>query len=260
MASPVPAKSKTPKKVHISHQAITVSNWYEHIDWMNTTFVAFIPLIGFYFAFSTSLVWKTVVWTFVYYFLTGLGITAGIYTIICTHFQTLIPTGYHRLWSHTSYAATFPIQIMLAGLGGAAIQGSIRWWSRNHRAHHRYTDTKKDPYTVQKGMLHAHIGWILFKQDKNDIGRVDITDLNNDPVVLWQNRHYVALALTMAFAFPCVVAGLGWGDWKGGLIYAGILRLCVVQQATFCVNSLAHCTLLTFFLDISLLLCSRINH
>jgi stearoyl-CoA desaturase (delta-9 desaturase) len=44
----------------------------------------------------------------------------------------------------------------------------------------------------------------------------------------------------MALLFPCLVAGLGWGDWKGGLIYAGILRLFVVQQATFCVNSLAH--------------------
>ncbi|EOO00229.1 putative acyl- desaturase protein [Phaeoacremonium minimum UCRPA7] len=36
------------------------------------------------------------------------------------------------------------------------------------------------------------------------------------------------------------VAGLGWGDWRGGLVYAGIIRVLVVQQATFCVNSLAH--------------------
>ena len=40
--------------------------------------------------------------------------------------------------------------------------------------------------------------------------------------------------------FPMLVAGLGWGDWKGGLVYAGILRFSFVQQATFCVNSLAH--------------------
>ncbi|UZP42211.1 hypothetical protein NXS19_010027 [Fusarium pseudograminearum] len=39
---------------------------------------------------------------------------------------------------------------------------------------------------------------------------------------------------------PAIVAGLGWGDWWGGLVYAGILRVCFVQQATFCVNSLAH--------------------
>jgi hypothetical protein len=86
MASPVLAKSKvTPKKVHISHQPITASNWHEHIDWMNTTFVAIIPLIGFIYAFSTPLVWKTAVWTFVYYFLTGLGITAGTHTCSCIY-------------------------------------------------------------------------------------------------------------------------------------------------------------------------------
>lgn len=84
------------------------------------------------------------------------------------------------------------------------------------------------------------MGWMIFKQDPQKIGRVDISDLNNDPVVMWQHRHFGKVALGMALVFPCAVAGLGWGDWKGGLIYAGILRLFVVQQATFCVNSLAH--------------------
>jgi stearoyl-CoA desaturase (delta-9 desaturase) len=84
------------------------------------------------------------------------------------------------------------------------------------------------------------MGWMVLKQDKKSIGRVDITDLNNDPLVMFQHKHFVFVALSMAFLFPCMVAGLGWGDWKGGLIYSGILRLFVVQQATFCVNSLAH--------------------
>jgi stearoyl-CoA desaturase (delta-9 desaturase) len=84
------------------------------------------------------------------------------------------------------------------------------------------------------------MGWMIFKQNPQRIGRVDITDLNNDPVVSWQHRNFVSVAITMAFLFPMTVAGLGWGDWKGGLIYAGVLRLFVVQQATFCVNSLAH--------------------
>ncbi|KUJ14433.1 uncharacterized protein LY89DRAFT_686905 [Mollisia scopiformis] len=213
------------KKVRIVEEPTTASNWqHGDIDWVNVTFVAIIPLVGFIVAFSTPLLWKTAVWAFIYYFLTGLGITAG----------------YHRLWSHTSYSAVLPVQIILAGLGGGAIQGSIRWWSRNHRAHHRYTDTMKDPYSVQKGLLYAHMGWLIFKQNPNEVGRVDISDLNHDPVVNWQHRHYVSVALTMAFLFPCLVAGIGWGDWMGGLIYAGILRLFVVQQATFCVNSLAH--------------------
>lgn len=43
----------------------------------------------------------------------------------------------------------------------------------------------------------------------------------------------------MGFILPCCVAGL-WGDWLGGLVYAGIVRMFTVQQSTFCVNSVAH--------------------
>jgi stearoyl-CoA desaturase (Delta-9 desaturase) len=44
----------------------------------------------------------------------------------------------------------------------------------------------------------------------------------------------------MGLIFPALVAGLCWNDWVGGLVYAGVLRIAFVQQATFCVNSLAH--------------------
>ena len=44
----------------------------------------------------------------------------------------------------------------------------------------------------------------------------------------------------MGLIFPTLVAGLCWNDWLGGFVYAGILRIFFVQQATFCVNSLAH--------------------
>ena len=40
--------------------------------------------------------------------------------------------------------------------------------------------------------------------------------------------------------FPCLVAGLLWGDYRGGFFIAGIARLVFVHHSTFCVNSLAH--------------------
>ncbi|RAL64282.1 hypothetical protein DID88_002174 [Monilinia fructigena] len=58
--------------------------------------------------------------------------------------------------------------------------------------------------------------------------------------VVWQHRNYIKTVIFMGMIFPCLVTGLGWGDWFGGFIYAGILRIFFVQQATFCVNSLAH--------------------
>jgi stearoyl-CoA desaturase (Delta-9 desaturase) len=74
--------------------------------------------------------------------------------------------------------ATRPLELFLALFGGGAIEGSIRWWSRDQyvstprsviantpsRAHHRYTDTTKDPYSVRKGLLYSHVGWMVMKR------------------------------------------------------------------------------------------------
>jgi stearoyl-CoA desaturase (delta-9 desaturase) len=93
---------------------------------------------------------------------------------------------------------------------------------------------------VSKGFWYSHIGWMVIKQNPKRIGRSDISDLNEDPVVVWQHKHYIKSVLTMALIVPSLVCGLGWGDWYGGFVYAGILRTGFIQQATFCVNSLAH--------------------
>jgi stearoyl-CoA desaturase (delta-9 desaturase) len=57
--------------------------------------------------------------------------------------------------------------------------------------------------------------------------------------VVWQHNNYFLVLLTFGLIVPAVVASF-WGDFFGGLVYAGILRIFVVQQATFCINSLAH--------------------
>lgn len=218
------SKASAPTKVHIADQEITWNNWYQHVNWLNVTLIIIIPMLGLYYSMYTPLYRKTAIWSVLYYFATGLGITAG----------------YHRCWAHCSYTPTLPLKIFLAAVGGGAVEGSIRWWSREHRAHHRYTDTEKDPYSVRKGLLYSHIGWMVMKQNPKRIGRTDISDLNEDPVIVWQHKNYLLVVIFMGLIFPSLVAGLGWGDYLGGFIYAGILRIFFVQQATFCVNSLAH--------------------
>ncbi|KAJ5089225.1 hypothetical protein N7532_007909 [Penicillium argentinense] len=212
------------RKSHITEQPITLHNWHRHVNWVNTTLILIVPILSCVAALFTPLRIPTALWTVVYYFWTGLGITAG----------------YHRLWSHRSYEAGLTLRIFLACVGGGAVQGSIQWWSSKHRAHHRWTDTVKDPYSVRKGLVYSHLMWMVLKQNPKERGRTDISDLNQDPVVVWQHRNYGFVVLTFGMLFPMFVAGLGWGDWKGGLVYSGILRFFFVQQATFCVNSLAH--------------------
>ncbi|RDW88578.1 hypothetical protein BP6252_00610 [Coleophoma cylindrospora] len=208
----------------IIHPISVLFGFLKSINYWNSFWVLAVPAFGFYLATSTPLLWPTAVFSVVYYFVTGLGITAG----------------YHRLWAHRAYTATVPLRIYLAATSAGALQDSIRTWSSDHRAHHRFTDTLKDPYSVRKGLFYSHIGWLIFKQDASLKGRTSIADLDRDPVVMWQHNYYIPLALGMAYAFPALVAGALWSDPLGGFIYAGILRVMLVQQATFCVNSLAH--------------------
>jgi len=123
--------------------------------------------------------------------------------------------------------------------GAAAFQGSAKWWCRNHRAHHRYTDTDKDPYNARRGFFYAHMGWILVKQNTKKIGFADITDLQKDKMIIWQHNNYATIALVIGVVFPTLVSGL-WGDFMGGFFYASMLRIVIVHHATFFVNSLAH--------------------
>ena len=140
-----------------------------------------------------------------------------------------ITAGYHRLWSHRSYNAPIITQVVLACLGAGAVQGSIKWWSRGHRAHHRYTDTELDPYNAHKGFWYSHIGWMLVRPRRKP-GVADVSDLSRNPVVRWQHKYYLPLILFMAFVLPTLVAHFGWGDAKGGLVYAGFLRLVFIHH------------------------------
>lgn len=66
----------------------------------------------------------TLLWTFVLWPITGLGITGGA----------------HRLWAHRSYKATLPLRVFLMLVNSMANQGSIWHWSRDHRVHHKYSE------------------------------------------------------------------------------------------------------------------------
>ncbi|KAL0565014.1 stearoyl-CoA 9-desaturase [Marasmius crinis-equi] len=192
---------------------ITWSNLLNEIQWISFTAIFAFPIIGLIGASYVSLRRETLAWSIIYYFMTGLGITAG----------------YHRLWAHRAYNAPLSTQYVLACLGAGSVQGSIKWWSRGHRAHHRYTDTELDPYNAHKGFWYAHIGWMLVKPRRKP-GVADVSDLSRNPVVKWQHKHYITLLLTMAFLVPTLVAHFGWGDAKGGFVYAGVLRLVFVHH------------------------------
>ncbi|EER10925.1 stearoyl-coa desaturase, putative, partial [Perkinsus marinus ATCC 50983] len=108
------------------------------------------------------------------YVLSALGITAGA----------------HRLWSHRSYRATYPLRVFLMICNSFANQGSIIHWASNHRAHHLHADTDRDPHDSQRGFFYAHIGWLLIHKPKlvaDACSRISVEDLYNDNVLLLQH-------------------------------------------------------------------------
>lgn len=143
------------------------------------------------------------------------------------------------MWTHKSYEASLSLRVFLAIFGGAQLQWSILWWVTHHRAHHWYLDTDKDPYDSRKGFFFCHVGWLLGYTPKT-WGPVNIADLKDDPVVLWQEKYYFIIAALGCFGLPTIIAHYGWNDWQGGLIYAGFLRVFLYLQVTSLTNSLAH--------------------
>lgn len=76
------------RKPHITEFPITRSNWYKHVNWLNTYFIIVVPLMGMVGAYFTPLHLKTAIFAFLYYFNAGLGITAGMYQqhVLVGHF------------------------------------------------------------------------------------------------------------------------------------------------------------------------------
>lgn len=151
-----------------------------------------------------------------------------------------ITGGYHRLWSHNAYDAHPILKVWYALWGACAAQNSILVWSSGHRVHHRHCDdVDLDPYSAKRGLWFSHIGWMLRNYPSGKVNFDNVKNLQADPIVAWQHKHYTAIALSMMFGVP-VLLGLLSGDFWGMILLAGFLRMFVSHHVTFFINSIAH--------------------
>ncbi len=168
-----------------------------------------------------------------FYALTGFGVTAG----------------FHRCFTHGSFTARPALRAALALAGSMAFQGQVIGWVAIHRRHHAFTDCPGDPHSPYRygtgpigqlrGLAHAHVGW-LFKDATTSPERY-APDLVAEPVMR---------RISTAFPLLCVVslalpASIGWalGGPPGALtalLWAGLVRVCLLQHVTWSVNSLCH--------------------
>lgn len=198
------------------------------INWVTTTVFTLTPLAALtlvpWYGLTHGFSAAAVVLFFVFLWLGGVSITAG----------------YHRLWSHRAYAAHWSVRAFFALFGAMSLQHSILVWGSQHRTHHRHVDDwDKDPYSARRGFWFSHMGWILrnYPSGENDFSNA--RDLERDPIVMFQHRHYLALALGTNIGLP-LLAGWLVGDLWGVFLLAGLLRLVLNHHFTWFINSLAH--------------------
>lgn len=152
-----------------------------------------------------------------------------------------ITAGYHRLWAHKTYDAHWSLRILFALGGALAVQNSALHWSSDHREHHKHVDDNDhDPYSAKRGFWYSHIGWMLREYQASKYSNYDnVKDLQQDPVVMWQHRHYLLLTLLTTIGWP-VAIGFMLGDVWGAVLLVGFARLVINHHTTFFINSLAH--------------------
>lgn len=201
----------------------------KRIDWTSTLFLTLTPvaavvLTWLYFATETFNPWFLVMFAF-FYTVSAVSITAG----------------YHRLFSHKSYEAHWLLRLFYALFGAGAFQQSILKWAGDHRIHHRFVDTEKDPYNINEGFWHAHLLWMFFEDGRREEPSFQryTMDLQRDKIVMLQDKYYVPLAIFMGFGLPMII-GYFMGSALGGLVFGGVLRLVFGHHFTFFINSLCH--------------------
>ncbi|MCP2311532.1 stearoyl-CoA desaturase (delta-9 desaturase) [Kitasatospora paracochleata] len=168
------------------------------------------------------------------YAVTGLGVTVG----------------FHRGLTHGSFTAARPMKVAMAIAGSMSFQGDVIGWVATHRRHHAFTDRPGDPHSPYRfgtsvagelrGLVHAHVGW-LFSRDVTPPSRY-APDLLADPDLRAVSRAFPWLCL-LSLGIP---AGAGWaigGTWHAALtalLWAGLVRVALLQHVTWSVNSLCH--------------------
>jgi stearoyl-CoA desaturase (delta-9 desaturase) len=213
---------------------------HETRDRIITGTISVVPFIGLLLVgwqvWNEYLHWSDILVFAILYVSTALGVTVG----------------FHRLFTHRSFATSRVLRGVFAALGSAAIEGPVISWVADHRKHHAFSDAPGDPHSPHvdhgvgwrgalRGLMHAHMGWLFIHTQRGARKRY-APDLVADPVVSFVDRTFIWWALGgLGAAF-----GLGWligGTLTAaltGLLWGGAVRLLVVHHVTYSINSLCH--------------------
>lgn len=99
--------------------------------------------------------------------------------------------GAHRYFTHRGFKANKILKYFLLALQTTTAQDPIINWVRDHRVHHKYTDTDADPYNATRGFFFSHIGWLFLKKHPDVIEagkKIDLSDVKSDKALQFQKK------------------------------------------------------------------------
>jgi len=150
----------------------------------------------------------------------------------------------HRYFSHRAFKTSRAGQFLLALLVVCSGQRGPLWWAMHHRAHHRHSDTDRDPHSpVTHSFWEAHMGWLM-RADTVDTNLDAVRDLARSPELVWINRWHMVfplalLALTgLLGQYTTLFGHAGLGG--AAMVWAFFLPTVLALHAAFCVNTLTH--------------------
>uniref|UniRef100_A0A1B0B3V7 Fatty acid desaturase domain-containing protein n=1 Tax=Glossina palpalis gambiensis TaxID=67801 RepID=A0A1B0B3V7_9MUSC len=198
--------------------------------WRNIILLSLVHLVGLYgvYLFLFHAKWPTRLFTIILYWMGTVAATAGA----------------HRLWSHRSYKAKWPLRALLVFFNLTTFHFSCFHWARDHRVHHKYADTDDDPHNSSRGFFFAHVGWLLIEKPSNVVARgksLDLSDLYADRILMFEHKYYFKLVTLLGFVLPTIIPMYMWNEsFINTFCVAVVLRLAIVLNAQWSINSVAH--------------------
>lgn len=142
-----------------------------------------------------------------------------------------VTIGYHRYLTHRGFRAPAWLKALLLACGAMSMEGPPLTWAATHLEHHARSDKEGDPHSPLQGFVHAHLGWIIDGFDAN-VEKYG-TWLKRDPIVMFFSAT-TWLWVLVSLAIPYAIDG-----WRG-LLWGGLVRICLVHHVTWSVNSVCH--------------------
>jgi stearoyl-CoA desaturase (delta-9 desaturase) len=153
---------------------------------------------------------------------------------------TISPIGvtltYHRLLTHRAFKVPKWLEYTLATIGALSAQGPVMLWVAEHRLHHRYSDTPKDPHNSREGFFWAHVGHLFYHKEFEDNAEQwmkYVPDMSNQKYYRFLNKYNMLIALS-------ILPVLYWiGGWSY-VLWGGVVRVTLMLHITWFVNSASH--------------------